>query len=95
MSPQYKWLLMWYTRRSEAELLCVSRVSTVTVTVQVGCAQNCQFCYTGRMGLLGNLTTAQIVEQARSPGWHVGAAQIPLPPLHVHPPPTSLDCQLT
>ncbi len=24
---------------------------------------NCQFCYTGRMGLLGNLTTAQIVEQ--------------------------------
>ena len=29
----------------------------------VGCAMNCQFCYTGRMGLLGNLTTAQIVEQ--------------------------------
>jgi hypothetical protein len=25
---------------------------------------NCQFCYTGRMGLLGNLSTAQIVEQA-------------------------------
>lgn len=24
---------------------------------------NCQFCYTGRMGLLGNLTPAQIVEQ--------------------------------
>lgn len=24
---------------------------------------NCQFCYTGRMGLLGNLTTAQVVEQ--------------------------------
>lgn len=24
---------------------------------------NCQFCYTGRMGLLGNLKTAQIVEQ--------------------------------
>ncbi len=24
---------------------------------------NCQFCYTGRMGLLGNLSTAQIVEQ--------------------------------
>lgn len=24
---------------------------------------NCQFCYTGRMGLLGNLTTAQIIDQ--------------------------------
>ena len=24
---------------------------------------NCQFCYTGRMGLLGNLSAAQIVEQ--------------------------------
>ena len=31
--------------------------------VQVGCAMNCQFCLTGRMGLRGNLTTAQIVEQ--------------------------------
>ncbi len=30
---------------------------------QVGCAMNCQFCYTGRMGLLGNLSTQQIVEQ--------------------------------
>lgn len=30
---------------------------------QVGCAMNCQFCFTGRMGLLGNLNTAQIVEQ--------------------------------
>ena len=33
------------------------------LVVQVGCAMNCQFCYTGRMGLLGNLSTAQIVEQ--------------------------------
>ena len=27
---------------------------------------NCQFCYTGRMGLLGNLSAAQIVEQVRA-----------------------------
>ena len=32
---------------------------------QVGCAQNCQFCLTGRMGLRANLSTGQIVEQAR------------------------------
>lgn len=36
---------------------------TVCVSSQVGCAQNCQFCFTGRMGLLLQLTTAQIVEQ--------------------------------
>ncbi|GLC58188.1 hypothetical protein PLESTB_001328600 [Pleodorina starrii] len=36
---------------------------TLCVSSQVGCAMNCQFCYTGRMGLRGNLTTAQIIEQ--------------------------------
>ncbi|KAG6549465.1 hypothetical protein Mapa_009001 [Marchantia paleacea] len=37
--------------------------NTVCVSSQVGCAMNCQFCYTGRMGLKRNLTTAEIVEQ--------------------------------
>ncbi|GFR46078.1 hypothetical protein Agub_g7545 [Astrephomene gubernaculifera] len=36
---------------------------TACLSTQVGCAQNCQFCHTGRMGLLGHLSTAQIVEQ--------------------------------
>lgn len=36
---------------------------TVCVSSQVGCAQNCQFCFTGRMGLLQQLSAAQIVEQ--------------------------------
>ncbi|CAM9533408.1 unnamed protein product, partial [Heterosigma akashiwo] len=36
---------------------------TICVSSQVGCAMNCQFCYTGRLGLLGNLMTSQIVEQ--------------------------------
>lgn len=38
--------------------------NTVCVSSQVGCAMNCQFCYTGRMGLTRNLTAAEIVEQA-------------------------------
>lgn len=37
--------------------------TTLCVSSQVGCAMACQFCYTGRMGLLGNLTPGQIVEQ--------------------------------
>ncbi|KAF4366112.1 hypothetical protein F8388_014830 [Cannabis sativa] len=38
--------------------------NTVCVSSQVGCAMNCQFCFTGRMGLTRNLTAAEIVEQA-------------------------------
>nr|XP_043626584.1 dual-specificity RNA methyltransferase RlmN [Erigeron canadensis] len=38
--------------------------NTVCVSSQVGCAMNCQFCFTGRMGLRRNLTAAEIVEQA-------------------------------
>ena len=53
----------------EAVIIPVSRPSsrrprtTLCISSQVGCAQNCQFCFTGRMGLQGNLSTAQIVEQ--------------------------------
>ncbi|CAJ1940097.1 unnamed protein product [Sphenostylis stenocarpa] len=37
--------------------------TTVCVSSQVGCAMNCQFCYTGRMGLRRHLTAAEIAEQ--------------------------------
>lgn len=37
--------------------------TTLCVSSQVGCAMNCQFCFTGRMGLRAQLSTAQIVEQ--------------------------------
>eukprot|EP00892_Ulva_mutabilis_P001504 jgi/Ulvmu1/11354/UM075_0014.1 len=36
---------------------------TICVSSQVGCAMGCTFCYTGRMGLMRNLSAAQIVEQ--------------------------------
>ncbi|CAM9381829.1 unnamed protein product, partial [Hapterophycus canaliculatus] len=36
---------------------------TICVSSQVGCAMNCQFCFTGRLGLMANLQAAQIVEQ--------------------------------
>ncbi|PIN13019.1 23S rRNA (adenine(2503)-C(2))-methyltransferase [Handroanthus impetiginosus] len=38
--------------------------TTVCISSQVGCTMNCQFCYTGRMGLKRNLSAAEIVEQA-------------------------------
>lgn len=53
----------------EAVLIPISRSQgqkeriTICVSSQLGCAMNCQFCFTGRMGLGGNLHAAQIVEQ--------------------------------
>ncbi len=38
---------------------------TLCVSSQVGCAMGCHFCQTAQMGLLRNLTTAEIVAQ-----WH-------------------------
>ncbi|XP_028213578.1 uncharacterized protein LOC114395907 [Glycine soja] len=45
-------------------ILCDRGRTTVCVSSQVGCAMNCKFCYTGRMGLRRHLTAAEIVEQA-------------------------------
>lgn len=37
--------------------------ATLCVSSQVGCKMNCSFCNTGRMGFLGNLSAAQIINQ--------------------------------
>ena len=36
---------------------------TLCISSQVGCAMNCQFCLTAKMGLRGHLSTAEIVDQ--------------------------------
>lgn len=53
-----------------------SRV-TVCVSSQVGCAMGCKFCYTGRMGLLQNLSAAQIVEQLVHARRHLAQEGLP------------------
>ena len=37
--------------------------NTLCISSQVGCALNCQFCYTGKMGFKGHLNVAEIVDQ--------------------------------
>jgi len=37
--------------------------STLCISSQVGCAMRCSFCLTGKMGLHGDLNTAEIVDQ--------------------------------
>jgi len=48
----------------ESVLMVYPDRATACVSTQAGCAMGCVFCATGRLGLLQNLTTGQIVEQA-------------------------------
>ncbi len=47
----------------ETVLMRYPERATVCVSTQAGCAMGCVFCATGRMGLLRNLTSGEIVEQ--------------------------------
>lgn len=47
----------------ETVLMPESNRITLCLSSQVGCRQGCIFCHTGRMGLIRNLTTAEIVSQ--------------------------------
>lgn len=46
---------------------------TLCVSSQIGCARGCTFCQTGRMGMLRNLTAAEIVGQLGAARLHFGA----------------------
>jgi 23S rRNA (adenine2503-C2)-methyltransferase len=47
----------------ESVLIQEKNRTTLCVSSQVGCAQGCSFCHTGKMGLQKNLNTAEIVSQ--------------------------------
>ena len=50
-------------QRVESVLIPDGDRRTLCISSQVGCAMACGFCATGTMGLLRNLTAAEIVEQ--------------------------------
>ena len=47
----------------ETVLMKYDTRNTICISTQVGCAVNCDFCATGQMGFLRNLSTGEIVEQ--------------------------------
>jgi 23S rRNA (adenine2503-C2)-methyltransferase len=47
----------------ESVLMIYPDRATVCVSTQAGCAMGCDFCATGKLGLLRNLSTGDIVEQ--------------------------------
>lgn len=56
---------------------------TLCVSSQVGCGMNCQFCYTGRMGLMADLLPNQIVGQLVEARRLLAAEGDPSPISHV------------
>ena len=50
-------------RRIESVLIADGTRRTVCLSSQIGCPLDCKFCATGRMGLLGNLTPGEIIDQ--------------------------------
>ncbi|HKQ46643.1 MAG TPA: 23S rRNA (adenine(2503)-C(2))-methyltransferase RlmN [Phycisphaerae bacterium] len=46
---------------------------TLCVSSQIGCGRGCTFCQTGRMGLLRNLSVAEILGQVSAARRHFGA----------------------
>lgn len=49
----------------ESVLMPESKRVTLCISSQVGCAQACSFCYTGRMGLKRQLSAGEIVSQVQ------------------------------
>jgi len=49
--------------RVEAVVIRHKARTTICVSSQVGCQMGCKFCATGTMGILGDLTGAEIIEQ--------------------------------
>lgn len=59
-----KFLLRTHDRLEiESVLIPMQAGGTLCISSQVGCRMGCTFCETGRMGLLRNLTTEEIVSQ--------------------------------
>ena len=52
-------------RRIESVFIPDTPAMTFCVSTQVGCAMGCAFCLTGRMGLVRNLSAAEITGQVR------------------------------
>ncbi|MBT3394700.1 MAG: 23S rRNA (adenine(2503)-C(2))-methyltransferase RlmN [Waddliaceae bacterium] len=51
-------------KKIESVVVPMTSGKTLCISSQVGCRMHCAFCQTGRMGLIRNLTTEEIVSQA-------------------------------
>jgi 23S rRNA (adenine2503-C2)-methyltransferase len=60
-------------RRIESVLMREGKRRTLCVSSQVGCPLDCTFCATGKMGLVRNLTSGEIIDQVVQARRHLNA----------------------
>jgi len=65
----------------ETVLIPMNGRTTLCVSSQVGCARDCQFCATGQMGLVRNLTSHEILFQVYTALNYINQRTTHLPPL--------------
>ncbi len=65
-------------KRIESVIIFEGKRITFCISSQAGCALDCKFCATGKMGFLRNLTTGEIVEQVMLMKTHT-----PQPPTNI------------
>jgi hypothetical protein len=59
-------LIDWFVQdghRVETVVMVHAKHATVCVSSQIGCKMGCKFCATGMMGIIGDLTAGEIIEQ--------------------------------
>ena len=64
LEPTQKFLLQLpYGEKIESVIMEEGKRVTLCVSTQVGCAVDCKFCATAKMGFIKNLTAGEIVDQ--------------------------------
>ncbi len=67
-----KWLFRTYDGfHIETVLIPTNGRYSVCVSTQIGCAQNCAFCRTAKMGFLRNLEAGEILEEIIRVNWYL------------------------
>jgi 23S rRNA (adenine2503-C2)-methyltransferase len=61
-------------RRVESVWIPDGKRKTICISSQVGCALKCEFCQTGRMGFIRDLSPGEIIEQVLRIRWSMGEA---------------------
>ncbi len=64
------------SRCSESVLIPMKNYSTLCLSSQIGCRFGCRFCATGQMGLVRNLSAAEIMAQVWTARFTLGASDL-------------------
>jgi 23S rRNA (adenine2503-C2)-methyltransferase len=72
-----KWLFKTHDNHYiETVMIPTNGRFSVCVSTQIGCAMNCSFCRTAKMGFIRNLEAGEILEEIIRVNWHLKKGQV-------------------